>query len=70
MYGPHFLSPYQLTAGSFKWVPYTWARIGHYPDYASTMGWSDCRISVAPPCLFGLLEHASNTAIPSSDAIR
>lgn len=43
---------------------------GNYPGYASTMSRSDCRISMDPPCLFGLLGNASDTAIPSSDTIR
>ena len=70
VYGPHLLSSVRLTAGPFEWVPYSRAATGHYPGYASTMSRSDCRISMSPPCFFSLLRNASNTAIPSSDAIR
>ena len=47
-------------------------RAGHYPDYASTMSWSDCHVAILPPCLFSLLEASvgSDTALPSSDANR
>ena len=27
------------------------ARAGYYPDYASTMSWSDCHAAIPPPCL-------------------
>ena len=70
-YGPHLLSSGQLNAGPFEchqpsgvWLT------GRYPDYTSTMSRSDCRISMSPPCFFSLLRNASDTAIPSSDAIR
>jgi hypothetical protein len=48
------------------------ALVGHYPDYASTMSWSDCHTAIPPPCLFSLLEASrrSGMALPSSDAHR
>ena len=48
------------------------ARAGHYPDYASTMSWSDCHTAIPPPCLFSLLEASvgNDMALPSSDANR
>jgi len=32
---------------------------GRCPDYASTMGWSDCHAAVPPPHLFGFVEGFS-----------
>ena len=31
------------------------ARAGHYPDYSSTMSWSDCHAVTLPPHLFGFV---------------
>jgi hypothetical protein len=69
-YGPPVFDSARGIAGPFEWVRLVPSRAGHYPGYASTMSRSDGRISVAPPCLIGLLGQASDTALPSSDAIR
>ena len=69
-YGPHVLRPVRRIAGPFEWVLHPQSLAGHGPDYASTRNRSDGRISVSPPCLVGLLEQTSDTALPSSDAIR
>ena len=69
-YGPHGGCSVQLAADPFEWVRLPPSRTGHYPDYASTMSRPDGRISKTPPCLLGWLGQTSDTALPSSDAIR